>query len=287
MEIKEFTIYSERNLLNCKKYLSNEKDKKHKTILMCHGFAGTQDLFFPKYAEKFSNAGFDVVTFDYNGFGKSSGETEIVPANQINDILNLILFVKKDEDLTDNKIILWGTSLGGLYVLKIASLKKEIAGVYAQITFANGLRNNTVGLDCDAFEKYVNQIENIKYKEINENKKLLLPLKRLLSDEQSKKFLDEYKELFPILLNTKLSLATIKHINELKIDNDLKDIKIPVLLGKAKEDAVNSPNEMNFIFDNLTSEKKLLEFNCGHYEIYVGEYFEEAIKEQIEWFDKI
>ncbi|MDD7410702.1 alpha/beta hydrolase [Fusobacterium gastrosuis] len=287
MEIKEFTIYSERNLLNCKKYLSNEKDKKYKTILMCHGFAGTQDLFFPKYAERFANAGYDVVTFDYNGFGKSSGETEIVPANQINDILNLILFVKKDEDLTDNKIILWGTSLGGLYVLKIASLKKEIAGIYAQITFANGLRNNTVGLDCDAFEKYVNQIENIKYKEINENKKLLLPLKRLLSDEQSKKFLDEYKELFPILLNTKLSLATIKHINELKIDNDLKDIKIPVLLGKAKEDAVNSPNEMNFIFDNLTSEKKLLEFNCGHYEIYVGEYFEEAIKEQIEWFDKI
>lgn len=287
MKIEEFAIYSEKNILNCQKYLSDEKNRKYKTILMCHGFAGTQDLFFPKYAENFVNAGFDVITFDYNGFGKSSGETEIVPTNQINDILNLILFIKKDENLKNNKIILWGTSLGGLYVLKVASFKKEIAGVYAQITFANGLRNNTVGLDNEALEKYINQIENIKHKEIVENKKLLLPLKKLLSDEQSKKFLEEYKELFPILLNTKLSLATIKHINELKIDNDLKDIKAPVLLGKAKKDIVNSPDEMNFIFDNLVSEKKLIEFDCGHYEIYVGEYFEQAVKEQIEWFDKI
>lgn len=287
MEVKEFEIYSEKNLLKGRKHLVTDQNRKNKTILMCHGFAGVQDLFFPKYAEKFVEEGFDVVTFDYNGFGESQGDTEIIPTNQINDILNIILYIKRDEDLKDNKLFLWGTSLGGLYVLKLAALKEEVKGVYAQITFANGLRNNTLGLDKEGIEKYINQIENIKYKEISENKKLLLPLKKLLSDEQSKGFLEEYKDKFPNLLNIKLSLSTIKHINELVVDNDLSSIKVPVLLGKAKNDVVNSPEEMNYIFDKINSEKKLIEFDCGHYEIYVGEIFEKAIKEQIEWFSKI
>lgn len=287
IEIKNFEIYSEKNLLKGKKYLADVNSKKNKTILMCHGFAGIQDLFFPKYAESFSKEGFDVVTFDYNGFGESEGDTEIVPSNQINDILNIILYIKRDENLKNNKLFLWGTSLGGLYVLKLAALKKEIDGVYAQITFANGLRNNTLNLDKEGVEKYINQIENIKYKEISENKKLLLPLKKLLSDEQSKDFLERYKDLFPILMNTKLSLSTIKHINELSIDNDLSSIKIPVLLGKAKNDVVNSPEEMNYIFEKLNTDKKLIEFDCGHYQIYESDIFEKAIREQIEWFNKI
>ncbi|MDO4689955.1 MAG: alpha/beta fold hydrolase [Fusobacterium sp.] len=287
IESKNFEIYSEKNILKGRRYLADTQKRKAKTILMCHGFAGIQDLFFPRYAEIFSKEGFDVVTFDYNGFGESQGDREIIPSNQINDILNMILYVKKDEDLKDNKLFLWGTSLGGLYVLKLAALKREIDGVYAQITFANGLRNNTLGFDEEGIEKYINQIENIKYKEISENKKLLLPLKKLLSDEQSKDFLERYKDLFPILMNTKLSLSTIKHINELSVDNDLSSIKIPVLLGKAKNDVVNSPEEMNYIFEKLNSDKKLIEYDCGHYEIYEGEIFKKAIKEQIEWFNKI
>lgn len=287
MEITKFEIYSEKKLLQGRHYKALTEAKKNKTILMCHGFAGVQDLFFLDYAKTFSEKGFDVITFDYNGFGESEGEAEIIPSNQIMDILNMILFIKRKEDLKDNKIILWGTSLGGLYALKVAALKKEIVGVYAQITFSNGLRNNTFQSNEEEKEKYITQLENIKYKEIIENKKLLLPLKKLLSDEQSKNFLEKYKELFPKLMSTKLGLTTVKYINELSVDTELTLIKIPVLLAKAKHDCVNAPEEMDFIYNHLGGEKKLLEFDCGHYEIYEGEILNEGIKEQIEWFSKI
>lgn len=285
--MKNLKFYSEKNILSARLYPSNEKNKKFKTILMCHGFAGIQDLFFPDYAREFTENGYDVITFDYSGFGESEGDREIVPTNQIIDILNTILYIKRLDELKDNKIILWGTSLGGLYALKIGAMKKEIAAIYAQITFSNGLRNNTYGLNEEEIEKYINQIENIKYKEISENKRLLLPLKKLLSDEQSKEFLENFKEKFEDLFSTKLSLSTIKHINELSIDNDLQNIKVPVLLAKANNDKVNLPDEMNYIFDNLNTEKKLLNFDCKHYEIYQNEFFKEGIKEQIEWFNKI
>ena len=83
----------------------------------------------------------------------------------------------------------------------------------------------------------------------------------MLSDEQSKAFLEDYKDIFPELMATKLSLSTIKQINELCIDNDLAMIQVPVLLGKAMQDKVNSPMEMNFIYEHLQSDKKLLELD--------------------------
>src|SRR3712207_8525548 len=79
MNMEHFEIYSEKNQIRGRKYFANPEKKKEKTILMCHGFAGIQDLFFPQYAAKFSEEGFDVVTFDYNGFGESEGTSEIVP----------------------------------------------------------------------------------------------------------------------------------------------------------------------------------------------------------------
>lgn len=286
MEIKEFKIYSDKNILNGNHYEANFKNKKNKVILMCHGFAGVQDLFFPKYAEKFSLEGFDVITFDYNGFGKSEGETEIVPSNQIRDISNIILYLRKNEEFEDKQLYLWGTSLGGLYVLKLAAALPGISGVYAQITFSNGIRNNTSLLDFEGKEKYLNQLENIKYKEIVENKKLLLPLKRLLSDSQSKVFLERYKEEFSMLLSTKLSLVTISDINELSIDSYLDKINVPVLLLKANNDIVNLPQEMDFIYKALKCDKKLLEYDCGHYDVYEDDIFLSSIVEQIKWFNK-
>lgn len=287
MNYKEINFYSDGNLLKGRHYEANTENKKHKTILMCHGFAGIQDLFFPKYANEFVNSGFDVVTFDYAGFGESEGKTEIIPTNQIRNILHLILFLKRDEILSKNKLMLWGTSLGGSYVLQIASMLKEVSGVYAQITFANGIRNNTVGLNNEEIEKYLAQLENLKYKEIVSNKKLSMPLKKLLSDEQSKNFLEIYKDKFPSLMEVKLGLTTVCDINMICLDNSLKNVKIPTLLGVAKNDIVNSPEEMRYIYNNLNCEKKLLELDCGHYETYENENFEFSIKEQIEWFNKI
>lgn len=202
------------------------------------------------------------------------------------DISNIILYLRKNEDFKGKQLYLWGTSLGGLYVLKLVAILSGISGVYAQITFSNGIRNNTSLLDCEGKEKYLNQLEKIKYKEIIENKKLLLPLKKLLSDSQSKIFLDKYKEEFSMLLSTKLSLATISDINELSIDSYLDKINVPVLLLKANNDVVNLPQEIDFIYEALKCDKKLLEYNCGHYDVYEGDIFLSSIVEQIKWFSK-
>lgn len=283
--VTNFEIYSDGIIIRGKHYVATE-GKLNRTILMCHGFAGTQNLFLPNYANFFKKEGFDVITFDYRGFGESDGTLEIIPENQMRDIMNIILYVKNVDILKENKLYLWGTSLGGNYALQIASLIDGISGVYSQITFSNGERNNTALLTDTEKEKYLDQFKKIKYKEIVENKRLLLTLKKLLTDEQSRKFLENYKVKYPELLETKLSLLTVYDINKISMDYLISKIKAPVLLTKAKNDIVNLPEEMDYIFKKLNCEKKMLEYCCGHYDVYEGDTFEESIREQLEWFKK-
>ncbi len=53
------------------------------------------------------------ITFDYRGFGESDGERgRLVPAMQTEDIISAI-GQKKQECIDNQRIGLWGTSLGG------------------------------------------------------------------------------------------------------------------------------------------------------------------------------
>lgn len=52
--------------------------------------------------------------FDYRGFGESDGERgRLVPAMQTEDIISVINWAEKQECIDNQRIGLWGTSLGG------------------------------------------------------------------------------------------------------------------------------------------------------------------------------
>jgi dipeptidyl aminopeptidase/acylaminoacyl peptidase len=43
-------------------------------IVMGHGFGGTKDILLERYAVRYQDAGYAVLTFDYRHFGESEGE---------------------------------------------------------------------------------------------------------------------------------------------------------------------------------------------------------------------
>ncbi|EFM2090824.1 alpha/beta fold hydrolase [Escherichia coli] len=62
----------------------------------------------------FTEAGFATITFDYRGFGESDGERgRLVPAMQTEDIISVINWAEEQECIDNQRIGLWGTSLGG------------------------------------------------------------------------------------------------------------------------------------------------------------------------------
>ncbi len=286
--MKNFEFYSDGYLLRGRLYLPKDDITNAPVIIMCHGFAGVQDLLLPNFAKKFIEDGYCVFTFDYRGFGQSEGEQgRIVPREQINDIINAITFVSSLEEIDSNRIALWGTSLGGANALIVSALDKRVKALSIQITFANGERNNSSHLSDQDKIKKEKALEKANLNAVLKNKVMKLPLKRILSDEQSTKFFEEYKITFPEALAVKIPFITTKYIDELKAEDYFHKINIPVLVVGATKDIVNNPKESQIIYDNLpTVNKKILMVEGTHYDIYIGENLEKVSKEQIEWYNK-
>lgn len=288
--IKNLSFYSEGKVLKGNLYLPENfvEGEKLPIIVLCHGFGGVKELLLPNYANKFAESGFAAFTFDYRGFGESEGEAgRIVPCEQVMDIRNAISFISSLSEIHPDKIALWGTSLGGANALIATAMDKRIKALSVQITFGNGERNNTSHMSAEDKEKKENALIKASINAATKNKVLKLPLKKILSDEQSSKFFEEYKDLFPEAMATSIPFLTTKYIDEWKPENFYDKIKIPTLVIGATKDIVNNPKEAQYIFDGLQIEdKKLLMVEATHYDIYVGENLNLVAKEQIKWFEK-
>jgi uncharacterized protein len=117
-------------------------------VVMAHGFANTRDSGLPGFAERLAAGGLDVLSFDYRGFGTSSGEPrqDIDPARQRQDYHAAIAYARTLPGIEG--VVLWGVSYSGGHVLQVAAEDGEIAAVIAltpapdgRASFVQALRN--------------------------------------------------------------------------------------------------------------------------------------------------
>jgi alpha-beta hydrolase superfamily lysophospholipase len=114
---------------------------------MCTGFGGTQDTpAFLATARDFAAAGFHAMTFDYRTFGESGGQPRQVVsiAGQLDDISAAVSHARTLPLIDPDRMVLWGTSLGGGHVVTVAARDPLIAAVIAQIPF-NGFPRKVEG----------------------------------------------------------------------------------------------------------------------------------------------
>ena len=114
--------------------------KKPAVIIMAHGFAALRQFGLIKFAQRFAQAGYAVVLFDYRHWGSSTGQPrELVSLkHQLEDWYSIYTHLNKSPQVNHHQIFLWGTGLSGGYVLQLASELKGIRAVMAQIPFLDG-----------------------------------------------------------------------------------------------------------------------------------------------------
>lgn len=110
-------------------------------VVMGHGFAGTKDSGLLPFAEKFQAAGLDVLAFDYRGFGTSEGlpRQHISIDRQVEDYQAAVAAAQRLPDVDPSRIVLWGSSLSGGHVLRVAAGRDDIAAVIAMTPMTNSL----------------------------------------------------------------------------------------------------------------------------------------------------
>jgi pimeloyl-ACP methyl ester carboxylesterase len=123
----------------------NASGAKPALIVMAHGFGGLKEWGLPAFAERFVQAGYAVMLFDYRGFGASGGQPRRVVDGEahVEDWLSAVDAMKQNPAVDASRIGIWGSSYSGGHVLKVAAQRPGIVkAVSAQVPFVNGLSSS-------------------------------------------------------------------------------------------------------------------------------------------------
>ena len=116
-------------------YIRIKGDKKSPIVIFCHGNEANMTRNDNQDKIKFlAKAGYEVFALDYRGFGKSSGEPD--EQGLYKDLDSFITYLNTKYKIPNDKIVLWGHSLGSAVAINEAS-KKKFKGVIAEGAFTS------------------------------------------------------------------------------------------------------------------------------------------------------
>ncbi len=117
------------------------KDDRRPCVVLGNGLGGTIDSGLLPFAERFAAAGVNALAFDYRHFGLSGGEPRqlLSASRQLEDYAAAIAYARSLDGVDPDRIVVWGSSYAGGHVVPVAVADGRIAGVIAQVPNMDGL----------------------------------------------------------------------------------------------------------------------------------------------------
>jgi fermentation-respiration switch protein FrsA (DUF1100 family) len=93
----------------------------HPAVVLVHGLGATHDMMLPQYEQHFAAAGIATLAFDYRNTGASDGQPRQHISNraQRDDVTAALAHLKARPEIDPERIGLWGTSIGGMNVVRV------------------------------------------------------------------------------------------------------------------------------------------------------------------------
>ncbi|WP_424757795.1 alpha/beta hydrolase [Mycobacterium sp.] len=112
-------------------------DRDSPLLVMAHGLGAVRTMRLDSYAERFCEAGYACLVFDYRNFGDSEGAPRqlLDIRMQLQDWTVAVAYARTLAGIDPNRIGLWGTSFSGGHVIATAARLPGIAAVVSQCPF--------------------------------------------------------------------------------------------------------------------------------------------------------
>jgi fermentation-respiration switch protein FrsA (DUF1100 family) len=110
-------------------------------VVLGHGLGAVKEARLTAFAERFAAAGLACLAFDYRHFGESGGEPRqlVDIRRQQDDWRAAIAFARSLDRADPDRIGLWGTSFSGGHVLEVAAGDGRVRAAVVQVPFVDGL----------------------------------------------------------------------------------------------------------------------------------------------------
>jgi uncharacterized protein len=109
-------------------------------VVMAAGTGVTKEPGTDRFAARFQAAGFSVLAFDFRHLGESGGAPRQVVrvGEQLGDYDAAIAFAGRLPEVDPRRVAIWGFSLSGGHVLRVAARHPGLAAAIAQAPLADG-----------------------------------------------------------------------------------------------------------------------------------------------------
>jgi uncharacterized protein len=112
----------------------------HPALVLIHGLGATHQMMLRQYEQAFAAVGIATLAFDYRTTGASAGSPRqrLAMRRQHTDAVAALDFLKSDSRIDARRVGLWGTSLGAMHALRVASERHDVAAVVVQCPIVYG-----------------------------------------------------------------------------------------------------------------------------------------------------
>ncbi len=261
-------------------------------IVLAHGFGGTREARLDAYAERFCAAGYVALVFDYRHFGASSGEPRqlISIRGQRADWRAAVAYARELEDVDANRVVAWGTSFSGGYVIELAAADKRLVATIAQTPFTDGpvtLR----GLGAANLARLAGAAIRDQLRALLGREPYPIPLVAppgTVAAMNTPDALPGYTALYPPdqpMRNEFLprSVVGLPFFSPLR---QAAAVECPLLVQVCADDAVTPPPPARKVAERAPR-GELREYPGGHFEIYLGDHFERSISDQLDFLERV
>jgi pimeloyl-ACP methyl ester carboxylesterase len=109
-------------------------------MVLVHGLGATHDMMLAQYEQHFAAAGIATLAFDYRHTGASDGQPRqrISMQRQRADVTAALSYLGERSDVDPARLALWGTSLGGMNVVRVAAARPGLAAAVIQCPIVHG-----------------------------------------------------------------------------------------------------------------------------------------------------
>jgi len=272
------------------KALSNNRGTP--CIVMAHGLGGTRAAGLEPFAARFAAAGFAVLVFDYRGFGKSDGQPRQVldVRMQLDDWAAAIGHARRIKNIDPQRIALWGSSFSGGLVVAAAVEDGRVAAVSSQGGMLDGLA---------AFVHLVKAVGPVQLAKVSalatlDAARARLGLSRItlpvvgapgtmgvLTTPDSE---PGYLAITPPDWVNAISLSWMLTLPLFRPNLMAARLSCPVLFCIPEQDVVVPPAAIEDAARRAGEKAEVRRYPRGHFDIYVGEGFEDSVRDQTAFF---
>jgi uncharacterized protein len=263
-------------------------------IVMGHGLGGTRDGSLEPYAMRFAQAGFYVLVFDYRHLGASDGEPRqlISISRQLEDWAAAIARARQLPGVDATRIALWGTSLSGGHVVTAAARDGGIAAISAQCPMLDG----AASVRLFAADAGIGAGTRLLGAALIDTARALLgrephrvPLVAPPGHVAAMATHDAYAGCLAIMPPGWRNEIAARFFWKMPFYRPLRyaaAVKCPALIIACAKDSVASPHAAAKAAKRMGESARLVELPVGHFDVYAGDAFEAASREQVEFFKR-